>query len=92
MLRFLLHFLQVLVDCLVLAGFLYCFFSALVMLVMVAPWSVVVEKVGVLVFSFFNVPNSVLISGLSLDLFLPVSGLGVVAGGLLALGVLCSGA
>ena len=40
----------------------------------------------------FIFPNSVLISGLSLDLFLPVSGLGVVAGGLLALGVLCSGA
>ena len=41
-----------LVDCLVLAGFLYSFFSALVMLVMVAPWSVMVGKVGVLVFSF----------------------------------------
>ena len=39
-----------------------------------------------------NVPNSVLFSGLSLDLLLPVSGLGAVAGGLLALGVLCSGA
>ena len=40
----------------------------------------------------FNFSNSVLISGFSLGLFLPVSGLGVVDGGLLALGVLCSGA